>query len=260
MKFAKTLTVIILTFTLLVSFYGLSHAQNTHLSDYQYQLDKYRNNHAEYQNFKNDYVAHPTLSNEQKAIQSAKQTIASRELAWASYILVLSDSISVSDVTYPVSDKAVSDLAAIAKYHLGQATAVNAVVTRANLTAFTTNELKVTAGHKLTLTQAQVASKIAQLIKFQIDAKTAYDSIVPKLDPVKDEVTVKNGLDQIQTLSTQINNQISTLAQKTMSLNVDQFSANQFYSDSSDALSQIRDNINRLVKVIIDLDTNYVHH
>lgn len=235
-------------------------AQSPYLSDYNFQFDQYRKNYAEYQNFKNDYTAHPTLNNEQKAILSAKQTIVSRELAWANFVLVLSDSIGRTGVSYPLTDKAIVDLAAIAKYHFGQATAVNKVVTRADLTAFTKDGLKTTASHKLALTQAQVAGKLAQLIKFQIDAKTAYDSILPKLDAVKDEVAVKNGLDQIQTLSVQINDQVATLAKKTGNLNVEQFSSDQFYSDSSETLVQIRADINRLVNVIIDLDVNYVRH
>ncbi len=260
MKLIKRSIVIVLS---LVIFFGLTRvirAQNTHLSDYQYQVDQYRKNYAEYQNFKNDYNAHPTLNNEQKAILSAKQTIITRELAWASFVLVLSDTISNTLVTYPLTDKAVADLAAIAKYHFNQATVANTIVTRADLTTFTKNELKVTAGQRLALTQAQVASKLAQLIKFQVDTKTAYDFIFPKLDAVKDEVAVKNGLDQIQTLSGEINDQISALAKKTTDLNVDQFSSDQFYSDSSDTLILIRANINRLVNVIIDLDTNYVRH
>lgn len=257
----KRFVVILLFAICFLSFAGIVLAQSTpYLSDYNFQLDQYRKNYAEYLNFKNDYIAHPTLNNEQKAILSAKQTISSRELAWANFVLVLSDSISGTGVNYPLSDKAIVDLAAIAKYHFGQATAVGNVVTRADLTAFTKNELKITATHKLALTQAQVASKLAQLIKFQTDAKAAYDSLLPKLNAVADEVTVKNGLDQIQTLSVQINDQIAALAKKTGNLNAGQFSAGQFYSDSSVVLAQIRSNLNRLVNIIIDLDTNYARH
>ena len=50
------------------------------LSDYQYQLDQYRINYAEYQLFKNDYENNPTLNNEQKAVLAAKRAIISREL------------------------------------------------------------------------------------------------------------------------------------------------------------------------------------
>jgi len=234
--------------------------QTPYLSDYNFQLDQYHKNYAEYQNFKNDYLARPTLDNEQKAILSAKQTISSRELAWANFILVLSDSISSTGISYPLSDKAKADLATIAKYHFGQAISVASVVTRAELTTFTQNELKVTATHKLALSQAQVANKLVQLIKFQTDAKVAYDSLLPKLTAVTDEVSVKNGLDQIQTSSIQINDQISTLAKKTGNLATDQFSVDQFYSNSSEILIQIRASVNRLVNIIIDLDTNYVRH
>ena len=256
----KVLAILLLATSYLLPATSAAFAQNTRLSDYQYQMDQYRKYYAEYSNFKSDYDAHPTLANEQKAIVSAKQAIAARELAWANFILVLSDTISDTGVNYPLTDKAVGDLAGIAKYHFDQAVATGSIVTRSDLTAFTRNELKVTAGHKLILTQAQVAGKLAQLIKFQIDAKAAYDVILPKLEGVKDEVTVQNGLDQIQTGSKEINDQISTLAQKTTDLNVEQFSRDQFYSDSTEVLTKIRNSVSRLMRVIIDLDTNYVRH
>lgn len=254
---------IIILIGLLLFLFGLDRfafAQNTHLSDYQFQMDQYRKYYAEYSNFKSDYDSHPTLANEQKAIVSAKQAITARELAWANFILVLSDTISDTGVNYPLTDKAVGDLAGIAKYHFDQAIAAESIVTRSDLAVFTKNELKVTAGHKLIMTQAQVAGKLAQLIKFQIDAKAAYDSIFPKLAPVRDEITVQNGLDMIQTGSQEINDQISTLAKKTTDLDVERFSQDQFYSDSSEVLIKIRNSVSRLVDVIIDLDTNYVRH
>jgi len=254
---------ILIALGLALFLFGLARAaqaQNTHLSDYQFQMDQYRKYYAEYQNFKSDYDAHPTLANEQKAIVSAKQAITARELAWANFILVLSDNIRNTGVNYPLTEKVVGDLAGITKYHFDQAIAAGDIVTRADLTAFTKSELKVIAGHKLILTQAQVGGKIAQLIKLQIDAKAAYDLIVPKLEGVKDEVAVQNGLDLIQTGSSQVNDQISALAKKTTDLNIEQFSRDQFYSDSTEILTQVRNSISRLVNVIIDLDTNYVRH
>lgn len=260
MRLRKTL---ILTTIALLGFFGLTRlafAQNTHLSDYQFQMDQYRKYYAEYSNFKSDYDAHPTLANEQKAIVSAKQAIIARELAWANFILVLSDTTSDTGVNYPLTDKAVGDLSGVAKYHFDQAVAAENIVTRSDLTAFTKNELKTTAGHKLIMTQAQVAGKLAQLIKFQVDAKAAYDVILPKLAPTRDEITVQNGLDMIQTGSQEINDQISALAKKATDLDIEQFSQDQFYSDSTQVLIKIRNSVGRLVDVIIDLDTNYVRH
>ena len=232
----------------------------TYLSDYNFQLDQYRKNYAEYTNFKKDYDDRPTLNNEQKAILSAKQTIISRELAWANFYLVLSESISKPGVTYPVINEATTDLTGIANYHFGQAGKAGNIATRADLTSFTQEELTVLASHRLPVTQSQVANKLAQLIKFQIDAKIAYDSLVPKLEAVKNEVVVKNGLDQVQTYSAQINGQIEALAKKTTDFNLDESNQSQFYSNASEALRGIRSLQNRLVAVIIDLDTNYVRH
>jgi len=239
---------------------GVVFAQSTYLSDYNFQLDQYRQNYAEYTNFKKDYDERPTLNNEQKALLSAKQTIVSRELAWANFYLVLSESISKPEVNYPLITKATTDLTNIANDHFNQANKAGNIATRADLTSFTQEELTALAAHRLPVTQSQVANKLAQLIKFQIDAKTAYDSLVPKLEAVKNEVVVKNGLDQVQTYSAQINGQIEALAKKTTDFNLDESNQNQFYATASEALRGIRSLQNRLVAVIIDLDTNYVRH
>lgn len=236
-----------------------AHAQNTYSSDYQFQLDRYRKYYAEYQNFKSDYDAHPTLNNEQKAILAAKQTINARELAWGNYALMLSEMISSTGVNYPFTSKAISDLALMAKYYFSQGTASESIVTRADLTLFTKNELKNTSSYKLILAQAQVAGKVAQLIKFQTESAAAYNSILPKLEKLKAEVAVANGLEQIQTYGQEVNNQINSLSEKVSKIDSQQYSQDRIYSESSQTLRQIRTTMNRLVNVIIDLDTNYVH-
>lgn len=235
-------------------------AQSTYLSDYNFQLDQYRKNYAEYTNFKKDYDDRPTLNNEQKALLSARQTIISRELAWANFYLVLSESIAKPGVNYPLVNLATTNLATVANYHFGQATKANSIVTRTDLTAFTKEELVVLESERLSVVKAQVANKLAGLIKFQVDAKTAYDSLVPKLEAVKNEVSVKNGLDQIEVFSGQINAKIEAVAKKTTDFKQAEGSVNQFYSDTGESLKEIRGLQNRLVAVIIDLDTNYVRH
>jgi|CXWL01.1.fsa_nt_gi hypothetical protein len=239
---------------------AIAYAQNTHLSDYQFQLDRYRSNYAEYLSFKADYDERPTLSNEQKAILSARQAIISRELAWGNFVLVLSDAISLPGINYPFINKSITDLSAIANYHLNQAIEAGKISTRSDLTAFTKKELSVNATYVLPLIQAQVANKLATLIKFQIDAKAAYDVLLPQLELVKDDITVRSGLDQINTYSQQINEQIDELAQKASELDISGSNQNQFFSDTSLAMAAIRSLQNRLVTIIIDLDTNYVRH
>ena len=255
----KKFFLIIFTIVFLFSA-GVVLAQSTYLSDYNFQLDQYRKNYAEYTNFKKDYDDRPTLNNEQKALLSARQAIISRELARANFYLVLSESIGKPEVNYPLITKTTTDLTGIANYHFGQAGKAGNIATRADLTNFTEEELTVLATHRLPVAQSQVANKLVQLIKFQVDAKTAYDSLVGRLEAVKNEVVVKNGLDQVQTYSAQINGQIEALAKKTTDFNLDQSNQNQFYEDTSQSLRQIRSLQNRLVSVIIDLDTNYVRH
>ncbi len=260
MKIARLLT-LLLTITLLAGLFTTAiSAQNTHLSDYQFQLDQYRRNYAEYQSFKADYDEHPTLGNEQKAILAAKQAIISRELAWGNFVFVLSDSITAPQVNYPFINDSVSSLSSIAAYHLNQAAEAKKISTRSDLTAFTIKELSVNATHTLPLIQAQVSNKLAQMIKFQIDAKAAYDALPPQLEPVKNDLTVRNGLDQINTYSQQINEQIDALSKKASNLDLQSANQNQYFTDTSQSLAVIRGLQNRLVAVIIDLDTNYVRH
>lgn len=255
----KKLFLIIFAITFLFSA-GIVFAQGTYLSDYNFQLDQYRKNYAEYTNFKKDYDDRPTLNNEQKALLSAKQTIIARELTWANFYLLLSESIAKPGVSYPLVNQATTDLTTVANYHFNQVSKVDSIVTRTDLTAFTKEELTTLANERLPVVKAQVANKLATIIKFQVDAKTAYDSLVSKLESVKNEVSVKNGLDQIEVFSGQINGQIEAVAKKTTDFKQAEGSINQFYANTSEALKEIRTLQNRLVSVIIDLDTNYVRH
>ncbi len=250
-------TLLLISFLFLFSV-GVAFAQNTYLSDYNFQLDQYRRNYAEYLNFKKDYDGRPTLNNEQKALLSARQTIVARELAWANFYLALSESISQTGVNYSLTAKSVTDLANIAKYHFGQADNAKNIVTRADLTSYTKAELKILAVERQSTIQAQVANKLGELIKIQVEAKKAYDTLLPQLELVKNEISVKNGLDQIQIYSSQITAAIEELSTKTTNFNLNEGNQDQFYQDSSEALKVIRNLQNRLASVIIDLDTNYV--
>ncbi|MBI1871936.1 hypothetical protein HYS10_00800, partial [Candidatus Collierbacteria bacterium] len=90
------------------------------LSDYQYQLDQYRINYAEYQLFKKDYENNPTLNNEQKAVLAAKQAILSRELALAYFSFVMVDGLKSAEVDYPIVNKAIGDISTIGQFHFNQ--------------------------------------------------------------------------------------------------------------------------------------------
>ncbi len=239
---------------------GLVFAQGNPESDYRFQLDQYRRYYAEYQNYKKDYEARPSLENEQKALLSAKQTIIARELAWANFYLIMGQSLLAPGVTYPLVTKAVTDMNSLASYHFNQASLAEKIVTRSDLTEYTLAEMKVLPTHGLPLTQAQIAIKVAQLIKLSKDAKSANDSLVPALSPVKEEITVQNGLSQIEAYSRQVNEQIETLSKKALELVFETANQPRFLDESSLALAEIRSNLRRLVDVIIDLDTNYVAH
>lgn len=238
----------------------LVNAQGNNLSDYQYQLDLYRTNFAEYQILKNDYDAHPTLANEQKAILAAKRAIVSRELTLAYYFLTIVDSLTGSSVDYPLVNQAITDLNTIAQFHFGKSQEAGKIVTRSDLTQFTLKYLAAVAAQKDSIAHAQVANKIAQLIRFQREAKRAYDALVPTLQATIEDVNVQNGIGQIQVYSQQINDQIAALAESTKNTSFESRGVDQFFEDTSQTLIQIRSLQTRLINIIIDLDTNYANH
>lgn len=229
----------------------------TNLSDYQYQLDLYRINYAEYQLLKKDFENNPTLNNEQKAVLAAKQAIVSRELALAYFSFVMVDGLKSAEVDYPVVNKAINDMSTIGQFHLSQSREAQKVVTKADITNFTKNYLEQVAKQKDIFAHAQVAGKIASLIHLQQEAKRAYDALLSRLETNMDNLNVQNGIGQIKSYSGQINDQIEALAKRTGEVNLENIDAQQFYDESGLVLSQIRTLQNRLINIIIELDTNY---
>ncbi len=227
------------------------------LSDYQYQLDQYRINYAEYQLFKKDYENNPTLNNEQKAVLAAKQAILSRELALAYFSFVMVDGLKSAEVDYPIVNKAIGDISTIGQFHFNQSQEAQKIVTKADITSFTKNYLEQVAKQKDIFAHAQVAGKIGALIRLQQEAKRAFDSLLPKLEVNMDNINVQNGLGQIKSYSGQINDQIEALAKNTAEISLENKDAQQFYDESGLVLSQIRALQNRLINIIIELDTNY---
>lgn len=236
---------------------GAAFAIGTNLSDFQYQLDQYRINHAEYQLFKKDYENNPTLNNEQKAILAAKRAIASRELALAYFSFVMVDSLKSAEVEYPIVNKATGDMSTIGQFHFNQSQEAQKIITKTDITNFTKNYLEQVAKQKDIFAQAQVAGKIAGLIRLQQEAKRAYDALLPRLEANMDNVNVENGLGQIKSYSGQINDQIEALAKKTSETSLENKDAPQLYDESGLVLAQIRALQNRLINIIIELDTNY---
>ena len=68
-------------------------AQTSPYTDYQYQLDQYRKNYAQFVLLKKDYLNNNTLDNEQKALLAVESTIKSRELTMFSFAQMLKLSI-----------------------------------------------------------------------------------------------------------------------------------------------------------------------
>lgn len=235
-------------------------AQNTHQSDYDFQIDQYRRNYSEYQVFLSDFIDHPTLNNEQKALLSAKRSLVSRELMVANFYLILSDKITSNKVDFPIINQSLADLRTISQYHFSQAELADQIVSKDDLSKFTSNYLDQVGRQRSKVAQAQVANKIAELLALQQETIRAQNALMPALSDKLNNVNVSNGLNQLQNFQNEITNKINSLADTTSKLTIGEQSEEQLYTDSSQALSDIQTTLNKLINVIIELDTNYANH
>ncbi len=248
-------------FTLIFSlvFVPLVYAQTTQQTDYQYQLDQYRKNYSQYQILLRDYKDESSLNNEQKAINIAKETLRSRELALAHYFWWQSEIVQASKVDLPVVKQAISDYNDIGQYHYQQLGSIDKIITRSDLTSYTKKNRKELDKQQLAITRNQTAAKIAKIVAFQLDIKRAFDAIIPQLELTKaNNPSVQNGLDQVNEYSIQVNDLVNSLSESTTKLDLENKRPSQFYEDSTDVLNQIHALQLKLINLIIELDTAYV--
>ncbi len=227
-------------------------------SDYDYQYGKYRTNFAEFAILKQDYLTTPSLDNQQKVMISAKQTILSRDLAKASLDWYLLDLIGSYRVDYDPIKPVITALNSSRQYFLDQSFKAQSIVTEADLKKFTNNYLETVPVNDAMIKFGILAHKIAELVRIQIDSKTALETIIPKLpSPMPQNLT-----DRIQELRDKakfIDAKIDTFANNLPMAEAVSESANDiFFSSRVEILTEIRllqlDWINRL----IDIDINYV--
>ncbi|MBI3954794.1 hypothetical protein HY333_02000 [Candidatus Collierbacteria bacterium] len=235
-------------------------AQENAPSDYRYQLDQYRRHYAEYQVYKTDFLNHQTLNNEQTAILAAKQAIIARELAKANFHLSLIPPLKALSLDQPIVERTISNLEKVASFHQSQSLAAQSITVKSDLTNFSLNYLKELPERNTIADAAYLNLKLAVLIRYQEEAKRAFDSILSKLKPRQDLVSVKNGLSQIETLANQINQKITALISGSDSLKTGDYNSKQFYDQSVETLTEIQSLQLKLVNLIIELDTNYVPH
>ena len=126
----------ILSFIFLPSVFTSS-VQATPQSDYEYQLTQYRKYNTEFKSLKEDNQKNPTLDNQQKALQAAKQTIISRDQTKIAYIDVILDSIRSQGLTQDHILQTEQDLVNAKAFYGSQITLVKEIVSVTDLTNFT---------------------------------------------------------------------------------------------------------------------------
>jgi hypothetical protein len=228
-------------------------------SDYEYQYSRYRQNNIEYTILKKDFLANPTLDNQQKAVLAAKETIYTRELAkanFASYLLSLCES---SKINYAPIKPILDSLAQAKSFYLSEAEKSQTVITPAQLATFTQNYLTATIPHDRSFRTGVVACKIAQLVRFQVESKNALDIILPKLaTPFSTPLQTK--IDDLQSQGNKINEDINTFTNKIFSeediLNIDY---ENYFTDKSETIKKIQSLQIKWLDSLIDIDLNYAH-
>lgn len=227
-------------------------------SDYDYQYGLYRQNYVEFTVLKNDYLATPSLDNQQKAMLSAKQSILSRDLAKASLAWYIWDLINKSAVDYAPIKPMVDALMVSRSFYLAESEKSQKIITTDNIKKFTADYQVATITPDRTIRYGIIVNKIARLVRIQIDSQAALDDLLPKL-PVPLPTTVAARIEELKTMHASINDKIDLLAGGLQPSQGDEnVDAEIFYTVRIEKMQEIiamqTDWINRL----IDLDLNYV--
>ena len=227
-------------------------------SDYDYQYGQYRLGYSEFLILKQDYLATPSLDNQQKAMLSAKQTILARDLAKASLDWYLLDLIAGSNVNYEPIKPVLTSLNTARLFFLGEAQKSQAITTQTDLKKFTQNYLNLATENDSMIKFGIVGNKIAALVRIQIDSKTALDEIIPKL-PVPMPSGLSARVQELKDSAKFIDAKIDLLANNLNLADAVAESVTEiFFTARIEKLIEIHelqlDWINRL----IDIDINYV--
>lgn len=226
-------------------------------ADYDYQLTQYRKHNAEFKVLKEDNQKNPTLDNQQKALQSAKQTIISRDMAKITYIELLLDSIRSQKLNQDYILQTEKELVESQEFYQNQIKLAKNIVSVENLTNFTLEYLESQIPYQNQIIKAQATRKLAMLIRFQINTKNAFDGLLPKIND-KSLTPITAGLTRITQLANDINQKILQNTIDVKSSEVTNYSKKGFYNKQTKVLSQIKNLQFELVNILIDLEKNYV--
>ncbi len=228
-------------------------------SDYEFQYSRYRQNYIEYSILKKDFLANPTLDNQQKAVLAAKQTLSSRDLSKANFAAYLLDLCQEKQTNYAPIKPLLDSLRSARAFFLSQAEKSKTIVTPANLASFTEDYLIDVVPHNRSFRTGIVACKISQLVRIQAQSKNALDVILPKLaTPLSTPIQTR--IDDLQLLGNKINDSIDSFTDKLYTeeeiSNID----NEYYfTGKIETIKKIQTLQLKWIDGLIDIDLNYAH-
>ena len=233
-------------------------AQTSPYTDYQYQLDQYRKNYAQFVLLKKDYLNNNTLDNEQKALLAVESTIKSRELTMFSFAQMHKLSILETESAGPLIDSTIGSIEAINAYYTQQAGLASSIQTKKDLAKFTADYREKLAQNQAIIDVAQVVNKVARLQQLNRQVIAEFDAIQPKLGTNRDIVLVQSALEEISGYQAKITAEFENTDKLIESVKANYFYRTEALTKIAKSISTIRDYEARCVDRLIDLDKNYV--
>jgi len=251
-------SLLIIVFLLSCFFKTAPFVRATAKEDYEFQLSQYRKSYAEFSQLKRDYLQNPTLDNQQKSVIVAKQALSARDQAKASFARYLADLVNGHNTGYTAFQPILTRLSEAVVFYSAKAQESQKITTPSDLTAFSNSYQTETMIHDRSFAYGQVAAKIGNLIRFQIDAQNILNTIYPKL-PSPQPIPLKARLDEIPLTVEAINEKISDLLAFAIPEEEDSpLIPDQYFSKFTEGLVDIRSRQSILIDQLIDIDINYV--
>lgn len=228
-------------------------------SDYEFQLSQYRRSYSEFTQLKRDYLLNPTLDNQQKSIITAKQVLLSRDLSKAAYARYMIDLINVNKTNYVPLQPIINRLLMAVDIFTASANLSQSITTPSDLKKFSDSYLINTISPDRSFYYGQVAVKLSQLVRFQLEAQNILDTIYPKL-PDPQPIQLKARLDEFPVLAEDINQRIAAIVKMIIpepEVEKSPVAPEQYFTLIIEKLTDIRSRQSALVDQLVDIDINY---
>jgi len=227
-------------------------------ADYNYQLTQYRKHYTEFKVLKEDSQKNPTLDNQQRALQAAKQAIISRDTAKIAYIELILSQIRSQKLNQDYILQTEKELVRAQEFFKNQIKLAKNITSTEDLTNFTLRYLEDQTPHQNQIIKAQAVKKLAVLIRLQINAKNTYDNLLPRIND-KTLTPVSAGLTKVTQLADNINQKILQDINSIKESEVTSYSKSSFYKKQTENLNQIKTLQVELVNILVDLEKNYAN-